>query len=506
MYTENKPLVLLTHRLEVDRMVSKLLTKTKFLSGLRCNRLLWIVCNQPEDLPAVDIGTQHIFDQGQEIDELAKKLYPNGIYVSGDSFTDQVRKTREYLGMGRPLFQAGFKAADLYSRVDVLLPDSNGNWELVEVKSSTEVKPEHYPDVAFQRYCCQKVGLSISKCSIARVNNKYVREGDIDPQEFFITEDVTGLANGAAIGLDDTIAAMIEVMASSDCPPLNLSPKCRDPRDCPLFDDCHSSLPDHNVLTLYRGKQTGYSLLSQGIQCIKDIPASSKLSANQKIQKECILANAPYIDREALQAFLGCLEYPISYFDFETINPAVPLYDGMRPYQKIPFQFSLVVIPAKGAEPHQFSFLARSSDDPRPALLTEMKRRIPDQGSIVVYNKGFEGPILKQLGESFPGYREWLEGLVPRLEDLWDPFKKFQYYHPEQRGSASIKHVLPALTGQGYEKLEIADGETASVLYWNVTYKPASKAERQKVYADLETYCGLDTEGMRLIVDQLRSL
>jgi len=328
----------------------------------------------------------------------------------------------------------------------------------------------------------------------------------ISPQEFFIIEDVTALVNGAAIGLDDTIAAMFKAIASPECPTYSLSPKCRDPRDCPLSDDCHSSLPDHNVISLYRGKQAGYSLLSQGVQCIKDIPAGSKLSANQNIQKECILTNAPYIDREALQTFLGSLKYPISYFDFETINPGIPLCDGMRPYQKIPFQFSLVIVPAEGAQPQQSSFLAKTANDPRPALLAEMKRRIPDGGSIVVYNKGFEGPILKQLGESFPGYREWLDGLATRLEDLWDPFKKFHYYHPKQRGSTSIKHVLPALTGRSYEGMEIADGETASVLYWNVTHRPASETERQKVYDSLEEYCGLDTDGMRSIVNCLRSL
>ena len=151
-------------------------------------------------------------------------------------------------------------------------------------------------------------------------------------------------------------------------------------------------------------------------------------------------------------------------------------------------------------------FLAKTADDPRPALMGEMKRRIPDWGSIVVYNKGFEGPILKQLGESFPGYREWLDSLAPRLEDLWEPFKKFHYYHPEQRGSASMKHVLPAVTGRSYEGMEIADGETASVLYWNVTHGPAPEAERQKVYSDLEKYCGLDTDGMRSIVEKLKSI
>jgi len=257
---------------------------------------------------------------------------------------------------------------------------------------------------------------------------------------------------------------------------------------------------------LYFGKQAGYALLSKGVQCIKDIPDGCKLTAIQKIQKECVLANTTHIDREAVQAFLGNLEYPIAYFDFETISPAIPLYDGTRPYQKIPFQFSLVVVPAEGAKSQYFSFLAKTPGDPRPALLAEMKRRMPDCGSIVVYNKGFEGPILKQLGESFLGYCEWLTSLALRLVDLWEPFKKFHYYHPQQRGSASIKQVLPALTGRSYEGIDIADGETAAVLYWNVTHRPAPEAERQRVYADLEKYCGLDTDGMRSIVERLQCL
>lgn len=487
-------------------MGSKVLTKSKFMNGLQCDRLLWIAFNQPEGLPEVDIVSQHIFDQGHEVDELAKKLYSDGIDIPTDSFAKNIHLTNEYLSKSTPLFQAGFKAANVYSRVDILLPNENGEWELVEVKSSTEIKPEYYPDVAFQRHCCQKAGLTITKCLVARVNNKYVRKGGIDPKEFLTTEDVTEFANGAAIGMENAVAEMFQVMASPECPKRLISAKCGEPRDCPLFEDCHSFLPEHNVLTLYYGKQAGYALLSNGVQCIKDIPDGFKLTPNQKIQVDCVLANTPHVDRERLRDFLGNLSYPIAYFDFETINPAIPLYDGMRPYQKIPFQFSLVVVPGEGAEPEQFSFLAKTADDPRPALLADMKQHIPDSGSIVVYNKGFEGPILKQLGQSFPSYREWLDSLGPRLTDLLEPFKKFHYYHPVQKGSASIKEVLPALTERSYKGMDINDGETASVLYWNVTHGPAPETTRRKIYADLEKYCGLDTEGMRLIVDRLRSL
>ncbi len=135
-----------------------------------------------------------------------------------------------------------------------------------------------------------------------------------------------------------------------------------------------------------------------------------------------------------------------------------------------------------------------------------MKRQARDSGSIIVYNKTFEGPVLNELGVSFAECQGWLAGVSARLVDLYQPFRKFEYYHPDQRGSASIKHVLPALMGKGYEDIDIAAGDVASVLYWNVTHKPAPEAERHKVYADLEKYCGLDTEGMRSIIKRLRQV
>jgi hypothetical protein len=469
-------------------MVSRLLTKTKYMNGLQCPRLLWVAFNQSETLPETDIVSQHVFDQGHEVDELGKKLYPNGIDIPTDSFTKNIQNTKEYLGKC------------------ILLPNGKGAWELVEVKSSTEIKPEYYPDVAFQRYCCQKAGLTITKCQVAHVNNKYIKKGDINPKEFFILEDVTKQVNSVAIGIENAVAEMFQVAASAECPRCSISAKCNQPYDCPLLEGCYSFLPEHHVLTLYYGKQTGFALLSNGVQDLKDIPPEFGLTPNQKIQRECVLVNAAHIDKKAVQAFLGNLRYPIAYFDFETINPAIPLYDGMRPYQKVPFQFSLVVVPKESAEPQHFSFLAKTADDPRPALLAEMKKHIPDTGSIVVYNKGFEGPILKQLGDSFSEYREWLGSLAPRVEDLLEPFRKFHYYHPSQKGSVSMKEVLPALTGRSYKGMDINEGELASVLYWNVTYKTAPETERYKVYADLEKYCGLDTDGMRSIVEQLNYL
>lgn len=245
-------------------------------------------------------------------------------------------------------------------------------------------------------------------------------------------------------------------------------------------------------------------LFESGVFAIKDIPDYFKLTDIQQIQKECEISGEHYVDREGIRRFLETLKYPLYYLDFETFSPVVPLFDGTHPYQRIPFQFSLHVAENDGSKPKHFSFLASGTRDFRSTFLAELKNVLGDTGSIVVYNQSFEEGILKELALAFPEYDGWVNRVRERLVDLLSPFRQFHYYNPLQKGSASLKSVLPALTGKGYEDLDISDGQAASIAFQGVTYGNVSEEERNKVRSDLEKYCGLDTEGMIWIVDSLR--
>ncbi|GAI22109.1 unnamed protein product, partial [marine sediment metagenome] len=172
--------------------------------------------------------------------------------------------------------------------------------------------------------------------------------------------------------------------------------------------------------------------------------------------------------------------------DFETINPAVPLFNGTRPYQHTPFQSSVHVVRDAHSNPEHYSFLAKGTQDPRPLLLEELQRILGDSGSIITYNKGFEEGILKALGKAFPECEVWVNQILNRIVDLLTPFRNFHYYHPSQKGSVSLKAVLPAVTGRGYEELDIADGKLASIQFEKVTYGEVPDEERNKVRSDLE--------------------
>ena len=485
--------------------MSQLLSKSRYLDGLQCPKYLWILFHEPERIPEPDTVTQYIFDQGHLVGELAKKLFPAGIDIPTDDFMDNMRQTEQLLQQRNPLFEADIFTEGIYSRMDILNPVNESEWDIIEVKGTTKVKDVHFDDVSYQKYCCDRLGLKIRKCFLMYVNNEYVREGEIDPDKFFILKDISAEVEGAMQGIQDRIDTMSEIISSPECPEISIGRHCSDPYDCPLTE-CWDFLPEGSVFDLYRGGNKCFELFNQGILSIKNIPDNYRLTGAQQIQKMCEATGQAHINSAGITDFLGTLQYPIHYLDFETLGPAIPLFDGTRPYQAIPFQFSLHIVKDEESKPNHFSFLASGTDDPRPKLLIELRKVLGNTGSIVVYNQGFEESILNELAQAFPEYDSWVRQVCDRLVDLLGPFRKFHYYHPLQKGSASLKSVLPVLTGKSYEGMDISDGESASIAFQAVTYGEVEEEVRNKVRADLEKYSALDTEGMIWIVDRLKQV
>ena len=486
-------------------MSSMMLSKSRYLNGLQCSRLLWIASNEPERIPEPDAATQQIFDQGNLVGELAKKLFPRGQDVPTENFMGNLSMTKELLRQRNPLFEAGVLSGKIYSRVDILNPVNENEWDIIEVKSSTSVKEVNIHDVSFQRLCCDDNGLKIRKCFLACISNQYVRNGEINPKELFIIQDISKEVTAAGEGIRDRIAHMFEIISASVCPEATIGPHCSDPYACALTE-CWDGLPEHNVFTLHYGGKKSLELYRSGVLDIADIPPSYKLNDKQRIQCTCVVNGTPYVDKDAVRRFLASLKYPLSYLDFETFGTAIPLFNGTRPYQNVPFQFSLHVQETPGGEPRHFSFLAEGRRDPRPELLTSLSRLIGNSGIIVAYNKSFEEGVLKDLGNTFPEYSGWSDSVISRLVDLIVPFRSFHYYHPSQKGSASLKSVLPAITGTGYEEMPIPRGDDASLAFLTITFEDLAAEEVARIREGLLAYCALDTECMVRIVERLQEL
>lgn len=484
------------------------LSKSKFLAGKQCARLLWHAVNAKDQLPKLDAAQQAIFDQGTLVGTLAKQIYPDGVEVGpgGIDLDDALRSTQQALQLRRPLFEAAFAANGGYCRVDILKPAPDGAWDIVEVKSTTAAKDIHVPDLAFQTWVLTMAGLKIRRCLLMHINGDFVRQGPVNPKQFFTLVDLTSQVSKLTQKIEVSMDDMAKVIRLPQSPEVQIGPHCDDPYTCPLHDQCWAFLPKQNVTTLYRGGKKTFKLLADGVVNIKDIPATSRLTANQKIQQRAVITGEPHIDRAAITAFLSQLKYPISFMDFETYTTAIPLFDGVHPYEQVPFQFSLHVVRSAGAQPEHYGFLAEGRDDLRPEFMRRLQAVLPDTGSVLVYNAAFEKSRLEECCDLLPDYRSWYRNVERRIVDLLLPFRGFRYYHPNQLGSASMKKVLPALTGRGYEELEIKDGGRASMEFLRVTFEDVPEAERQKVRRQLERYCGLDTEGMVWILERLQKI
>ena len=488
----------------------KILTKSKFLNGIQCPKLLWTRCNAPQDIPDPLEQLQAVFDMGNRVGELATRRFPGGTRVQEDDFIKNLEETRKLLGAKnpKPVYEAGIQFGRIYARADILRPSSKpGMWDVIEVKCSTKSKEIYLQDIAFQRYCYEQAGLSIDRCYLMHVNNQYVRQGDIDPEEFFTLLDVTEEIGDFYNQVPTLVQGFLRIIDLPTQPNISIREHCGKPYDCQMIPVCWAFLPEGNVTQLSRGMSKRFDLLEQGITLIKDIPDNFKLTDKQEIQRSCAISGREHIDKPEIENFLKGLRYPLYFMDFETIWEVIPRFDGISPYQQVPFQFSVHIQLSPGAPLEHLSFLHKSSDDPRRYFIRSLSECMGSEGDIIAYKKSFEEGRIKELADAFPEYAESCNNMLNRTVDLLVPFSKFQYYHSSQKGSASLKKVLPALTGTGYEGLTIAEGGTASAEYVRVTFgQNVDDVDRKQVYADLETYCALDTKAMVDILAVLKKM
>ena len=490
-----------------------LLSKSKYLIGLQCLKALWINYHNKELLPDIDSRLEAVFDQGHRVGAWAKKLYPTGIDLEKvTGFEGPVRATQAALGQRKPIFEAAFIYNGCFSRPDILVPCEDGAWDIVEVKSSgapddpAELRDVYLQDLAFQRYVYEGAGLVVRSCSLLLINKGYVRTGTINPREMFRLVDATAPVAALLPQVPAKVAEMQRVLGLPAVPEVKVSRHCSSPYDCSLTDHCWSFLPQQSVFDLRGGSKQAWSLLERGVFRLADTPADVVLTERQARQISACRSNTAFVDRPAIRNFLSRLHYPLHFLDLETIQSAVPFFEKSAPFMAVPFQFSLHTLPAEAAPVQHHSFLAEGAVDPRPAFLAALQKALGPTGSIVGYNTAFEIKRLKDLMRFEPACANWVASTIPRFVDLYEVFRAMSFYHPSQGGSASLKAVLPALTGISYDSLEIGDGDFAASEFSRITFTRVRRRERQRVRRALEEYCAQDTQALIEIMRALDSL
>jgi predicted RecB family nuclease len=488
--------------------VSMRISKSRFMAGRQCLKRLYLQTHEPELASEPDAAAEAIIEQGREVGLLARQMFPGGIEVRSEGDLDQaIRATRELIGNRDvpAIFEGTFEHNGVLVRVDILHRRRDGRWRLIEVKSTTDVKEHHLDDIAIQHRVVTRSGVDLAASCLAHVNRDYVYEGGpIDASRFFKIRNLTRQVERLQAELTVQLRSEFRVLAMSEAPDIPAGRQCGNPFTCEFFDHCNPPLPEDHILRLPRiHASTVAKLVALGVQSIHDIPENYPLTVRLRRACASVQMGEPWYSPEIGEE-LSKLKYPLYFADFETVNPALPRFAGMRPYDQIPFQWSVHVQRQPGTAPEHIEFLATDRSDPRQAFISALCDVLGDHGSIVVYSQQFESQRLSELASWLPEFSGRISKIQRRLWDLL-PIVRNYVYHPQFAGSYSLKSVLPALVPEmTYEGMEVADGQAAGLAWESLISGDCSEAEHQRKRKALLDYCGQDTLGMVRLVEKLQ--
>ena len=481
------------------------LSKSKILAHRQCPRRLWLTLftKKPKD----DEKTAARFSAGHTVGAAAQAIYdprPERVVLDAQTngYDATFARTAELLRGKSPFFEALFSAGGALAFADVMKPLPRGAWKMVEVKSSTKMKGYHLEDAAIQFFVAKLSGVKIKALSLAHINSKWVYQGDGDYDGLLVETDVTADVAKRVSEVAGWIAEAQATALKRAEPDIRTGTHCFDPVPCNFHDHCTAQEPQavHPVswLPKVQTKALKAHLANPEITELAQVP-DELLNPLQRRVKAATLNSKVFFDTKAAASALKSHKLPAYFLDFETVNVPIPLWAGTRPYQQVPFQFSCHRLSRTGTLDHR-EFLHVHNSDPSVDFVAALLIAC-DVGTsnapIFVYNQGFESARIKDLATRFSKQRKALLSVTDRLVDL-QPIAKAHYYHPLQRGSWSIKDVLPALVPDlSYEQLEgVKDGGTAPLAFLEIIAEQTEVERKTLLIKQLLAYCKLDTLAM----------
>jgi len=451
-------------------------------------------------------------ETGTEVGKLAMGLFGDYVKVSFENPVAMAEATAHLINDDVPVIaEASFLVDDLFCSVDILRHKGNREVELYEVKSSTSVQEIYLHDAAFQVHVLTKAGYTVKSCCIVHIDNRYERRGDLNIYELFTTEEITETVMRMQDDVASNISRIHTYMEQTEEPGDDIGQHCFSPYGCVFFPYCTRHLPKPNVFDV-AGARTSTKLkcYQNGHVSFEQLNTCDLLpSAQYKQVEHELFGYPPSIDARQIRNFMKNITYPLYFLDFESFQPAIPLFDHSHPYEQIVFQYSLHYIEHEGGELQHKEFLAYPGSDPRRTLAEQLCADIPLDVCTTAYNMGFEKGRIRGLAELYPDLHDHLMNIHDHIQDLMIPFQKKWYYCRAMKGSYSIKYVLPALFPDDptldYHNLEgVHNGGEASETYARMA--SMSPQELETARRHLLQYCGLDTFAMVKVWEKLKSI
>ncbi|HEY7884686.1 MAG TPA: DUF2779 domain-containing protein [Cellvibrionaceae bacterium] len=487
------------------------LSKSRLMDYRQCPKRLWLQLHSPQ-LQVTDAAGSYRMGAGNEVGVLARHLFDvtgQGVLIespAGD-FAAAVTQTQQALAAGQPVFEAVLAPLGIHALADILLPETGGGWQMIEVKSAASVKAHYREDLAIQLFIAERFGLACNRLTLAHIDSKWVYPGEGDYSGLFKAVDVTADIRARVAAVPDWIADAQALIARDSAPVITTGAHCRSPHSCGFYTHCRSNeevaeMPIEWLPGSLSRKARAF-VNQHKPSDMRELP-DELLNALQVRVKNATISGQPYFDSAATRAELAGYQMPAYFLDFETAQLVIPRWAGNRPYTQIPFQYSLHIRHQHGGEEHR-EFLDISGEDPARPFAENLVKDWTGLGPVFVYNRAFEAGRVKALAKRFNDLSEPLLAINKRMVDLL-PMARKHYYHPSQQGSWSIKKLLPAIAPElDYSQLDgIQDGGMAMQAYSEATAASTSDERRLQIRRELLAYCKLDTYAMVRIWDVFR--
>ena len=482
------------------------ISKSDYVLGIKCPNALWFK-KYRKDLESEK--NQTVLDNGSYIGELACGRFPGGVRITAKPWEDTATtQTKSAISANSHFIYEATLGTETgeYCAADILRNNNDGTWDIIEVKSTSKPHDYHYIDASFQRYVFAKCGVNVRKCFIMTLNPAYVRHGDLDLEQLFSLHDVTENLQDMEI-VQHEIDRIREIL---DGPELGIAiskVKCNKFYECGYKCYCWKDVPQYSVFDAFKGALADEIYSKYGAD-LHNVPAEVRNRQMHAGDIEAFLDNVDVINKDILHDFMNGLQWPLYFLDYESIMPAIPMFDNSRPYQQICFQFSLHVHRKLGGELEHYEYLHNDqTTDPRPGLIRKLIETIGNTGSVIVYNQGFEYARNSEMARDFPEYADQLQAINSRIVDLLIPFRERGLYRPCQNGSASIKQTLPAFVpDMSYENLGIHNGTEATEQFMAFMTGNQTPEQTKQMMSNLHEYCGQDTMAMVRLLDVIQNI
>ena len=290
---------------------------------------------------------------------------------------------------------------------------------MVEVKSSTSVKDYQVEDASIQAYLARACGLPLASVAVATVDSSFIYPGEERYAGLLKENDLTEETLKNASDVAALIPAARAVATAPEEPHMRTGRHCSSPYECGFVDYCVSQEARAQFPVEWLpgggGKALKEWLANGELRDMRDVP-DALLNDRQRLVKKHTIANEPYLDAERAATTLAQCAFPLHALDFETIAFAVPIWPGTRPYESIPFQFSLHTLHQDGRLEHR-EFLDLAGENPARRLAEALIRDCRGVGSILTYT-GYEKTQLDALAARFPDLADAVDSIAVRLFDL----------------------------------------------------------------------------------------